>query len=899
MLLFLLLTTAHAASTFPQVTIQFNTGKVRVTSLSETLIRFEPNGPNGFEDRTTFTVVDRTSFNGGSDLSILNQTTNEAYLTRTGWDTIYLKYQGNGSTPVSSCTPTRPNSDANNPVRSVSYPNAAKVEDSAACCALCNNDIHCNMWVSATSSSEKVQDNSTYTQQGDVSGANCWPLSTMSGTHATNNRQIGCKDSTCSANSLYNPFASIVITSITDNTIKYDMATNQDAKKPLNVLQFPAPTKARAYALVDQPRFYVPEWGPSPMPQHLVATNLYKDTNGYDYTNNVFGDTYVFLFSDLSLNSWHSSRQELLTLTGSVPLLPDYAFGTWFTYWHQYTQTEAENEVQKWNTDQLPIDIWALDMNWRNSPFGCDTCKPCSSSCSYIQNSNHYYNNPNIDLFESFTNNGTGWFDFLENHSLRTYFNDHPFPADLGKALQTSTNEINFRWDGLSHWMQKGLTFWWFDANWAFSIPPPMTPYSGSGDGASWQGMDNRVWGSHVYYETIRQYNIQNPNRKHTTAPQRPVSLTKYADANMVPGLVQHQHPAQHRYPVWWTGDGVVLQASVQSMVDSGVYDLKPYVHSDCGGDYRGKEGGDLLRWAAHCVFGTILRFHGEQHQPWSYDIETENYMRQYLNLRYKLMPSLITAGHVATETGFPIVVRCDLFYPEHPEAASNEQYLHLNETLIAPIWDSNQNVTSRSVWIPPGIWEDGWSGERVTGPQTMDVSQPYSKIPMWHKVNGMTVTTDQPGLRVDAQNWNNELILDYYVNINDVNATNEVVAVKEVFDRITGKRDQILTMTQSGSKIMLKLDRNHPTREWLIRYHLAKGQSMLMMTMSSNGREVTPERLETMQPIKLTPVERNSIDAYEYFPFGGSMSRPAEKAGDIIEIRMKQGVDQTSVVLR
>jgi hypothetical protein len=40
---------------------------------------------------------------------------------------------------------------------------------------------------------------------------------------------------------------------------------------------------------------------------------------------------------------------------------------------------------------------------------------------------------------------------------------------------------------------------------------------------------------------------------------------------------------------VWWTGDGVSLEASVEAMVDSGVYDLKPYVHSDCGGDYRGK----------------------------------------------------------------------------------------------------------------------------------------------------------------------------------------------------------------------------------------------------------------------------------------------------------------------
>ena len=48
---------------------------------------------------------------------------------------------------------------------------------------------------------------------------------------------------------------------------------------------------------------------------------------------------------------------------------------------------------------------------------------------------------------------------------------------------------------------------------------------------------------------------------------------------------VGHQEsPAQHRFPVWWTGDGVPLQGSVESMVDSGVHDFKPYVHSDCGG---------------------------------------------------------------------------------------------------------------------------------------------------------------------------------------------------------------------------------------------------------------------------------------------------------------------------
>ena len=222
--------------------------------------------------------------------------------------------------------------------------------------------------------------------------------------------------------------------------------------------------------------------------------------------------------------------------------------------------------------------------------------------------------------------------------------------------------------------------------------------------------MSNRVWGSHVYYTTVEMFNQNHPSREHTMPMDRPMALTKYADGNMHPGLVQHQHPAHHRFPVWWTGDGVDLEASVESMVDSGLYDFKPYVHSDCGGDYRPKEGGDLLRWTAHCAFGTIHRFHGSDHRPWTYDNHTEDVIRSYLNMRYKLLPTFIAAGHQAAATAFPIVARCDIYWPQ-PEASSNHQYIHLNDTLVAPIWDSDgcdrsggcPNVSSRFVWIPPG----------------------------------------------------------------------------------------------------------------------------------------------------------------------------------------------------
>jgi hypothetical protein len=40
--------------------------------------------------------------------------------------------------------------------------------------------------------------------------------------------------------------------------------------------------------------------------------------------------------------------------------------------------------------------------------------------------------------------------------------------------------------------------------------------------------MDNRVWGSHLYYDSVRVFNENHPARLHTLAPQRPMALTKY-----------------------------------------------------------------------------------------------------------------------------------------------------------------------------------------------------------------------------------------------------------------------------------------------------------------------------------------------------------------------------------
>ena len=110
--------------------------------------------------------------------------------------------------------------------------------------------------------------------------------------------------------------------------------------------------------------------------------------------------------------------------------------------------------------------------------------------------------------FGSNTSRSAPFIDWLHAQGLRTFFNDHAWPV----ANQTDPAEVGFRWDGLTSWMELGLDFWWLDDNWGFGILPPTlgdapaeeghaypTPQYPAGR-VSWEGLDNRVWGSHVYY---------------------------------------------------------------------------------------------------------------------------------------------------------------------------------------------------------------------------------------------------------------------------------------------------------------------------------------------------------------------------------------------------------------
>jgi alpha-glucosidase (family GH31 glycosyl hydrolase) len=303
-----------------------------------------------------------------------------------------------------------------------------------------------------------------------------------------------------------------------------------------------------------------------------------------------------------------------------------------------------------------------------------------------------------------------------------------------------------------------------------------------------------------------------------------------------------------------------------------------------------------LVRWTAHCAFGTIHRFHGAAHQPWSYesiDNTTEDIIRSYLKMRYKLMPSFIAAGHQASITGgFPLVARCDLYWPQFPEASSNHQYIHLNETLVAPGYyvgahgyEGGRGALNQSVWIPPGEWKNVWSGETATGPRTLNVTSIPSQMPMWHRAGGLLILASQSMLRVDEQDWS-RLILEAHLPTLEYCARGRQKLTKTtrtVFQRESGAKTEITMTMRAGvatGTLMVGLQigqaEDGASRAWTIRLHLPPLASVVSaMTDGSPTQDFT-----TLEPV-------GSENSWGFLPFGGIGTQPAPLSGLVTEMEL------------
>ena len=735
------------------------------------------------------------------------------------------------------------------------------------------------------------------------------------------------------------------------------------------------------WILCDSPRLVPPEWGATPPPEN------FKDhpTSGWDTANSA-EDVYVFL---LEQGHYDRFRSEFLKLTGPTPLPPLYAFGLWDSRYHPYTEETALQTIETYRRKHIPLDMFVVDTDWRRG-----------ASHGYATNESLF---PDMKRFINRAH---------EKH-VRLMYNDHP-EAQALTALDPS--EFRYRWNGLTSLLDLGIDVWWYDRNWMTGLHEPMP------------GISKEVWGMRLYFDITQKYN---PDR-------RPLIMSNVDGIDN--GLWNApSHPASHRFPIWWTGDQKsrwqYLEMGIANGVNSGIQRMMPYVNEDLGGHMDGNpEPDQYVRWVQYGVFSPITRLHctrGLTRYPWEYGEEAERIASEYIRLRYRLLPTLYAAARRAYDDGTPIMRRCDLEWPNEPDAKRDMQFLFGEDLLIAPIalsktkdialparvlqtsdgksgllgeYFDNQNLQGTPVfvrvdstmnfiwstgspdsripadhfsvrwtgilhpakenkltnfkvisddgvriwiddslvvdawrdqpatdyliaknlepgrsyplrieyfenaggaqlqlqqtidveqvykaWIPPGNWQDIWTGKILHGPETIVLNPLLWKCPIYVRSGGIIFSVPQMQYTMEHP-WS-KIIVDAFIPLEKNAGTTRTLyeddGLSPEYQKDAFCKTPV-TMARSGESVQLMIDKKQgnyngavSSRDWVVRLNVP--QNCTPKNIEVNGKKLEPGSSDDITLITQTELREAAM------PFTGTGSRPRSMAGPILELTVHQ----------
>lgn len=192
------------------------------------------------------------------------------------------------------------------------------------------------------------------------------------------------------------------------------------------------------------------------------------------------------------------------------------------------------------------------------------------------------------------------------------------------------------------------------------------------------------------------------------------------------------------RYSSVWMGDNQslweYLENSLPMLCNMGLSGVA-FVGCDVGG-FAGNATAELFaRWMQVGMLYPLMRGHSAmttaQHEPWVFGDRTENICREYINLRYQLLPYFYTLFWEAATTGAPILRPLLYHFPNDTHTYKLYDQVLLGSSLMAaPVY--RPGVEYRAVYLPEGTWYDWWTGERYEGSTHILAHAPLEKMPLY-----------------------------------------------------------------------------------------------------------------------------------------------------------------------
>lgn len=427
-------------------------------------------------------------------------------------------------------------------------------------------------------------------------------------------------------------------------------------KRLLNSGELPALDKTpEVFALSDNPRIIVPEGGYS------------KDRKGqYKVEENV-QDIYLLLCK----KDAKKLRKLYVGLTGRNELVRLSTLGGWNSKYYAYTEDEAKQLISDYEKHNVPLDVMVIDTDWRS----------CEHGWGYDINKKLF---PDMNRFLS----------FAHAHGVEIIFNDHPEPVDGLHVFKSK--EIAYRERNLQALMKLGLDMWWYDRNWSTALISPTK-------NVRWE-----TFGLYLFDEITRHFYQKQSGDKEVY--RRPVIMGNVV--NVANGCFEKiLDSASHRYSVQWTGDILSdadsLSQEVATLIRAG-NDGIAYCNADCGGHIGNPDKELFIRWMQFGTLSPVFRPHCTKivertREPWAYDSETLDIVREYNNLRYRLLPVIYKNAYNNYETGEPVFKSLGWEYPADKHALRcDNAYMLGNNILIRPVAGRTPNAVEKKNFVEP-----------------------------------------------------------------------------------------------------------------------------------------------------------------------------------------------------
>lgn len=365
-------------------------------------------------------------------------------------------------------------------------------------------------------------------------------------------------------------------------------------------------------------------------------------------------------------------RRLFVTLCGRNELVRLSTLGYWNSKYYEYTQQTAMQNIADHRLHGIPLDNMVVDTDWRKSHSGT----------GYEINTKLF---PDMKAF----------LRSAHASNVEITFNDHPEPLAEAKSCLDPV-EQEFRQEKLTSLLNLGVDCLWYDRNWMTHLVSP-TP-----------NVHAESLGMYIYHKATRKKFIADSHSKNIF--RRPVILANVDDVHNG-NYLGINDSASHSYSVQWTGDIGSdygdLYKEIVSLVRGG-NNCVPYINADCGGHTGNPDKHQFVRWNQFCALSPIYRPHctksvSRTREPWQYDAETEQIVKNYISMRYNLLPIIYKNAFENYLSGEPIFKSLAFCYPQDKRAQRcNTQYMLGNNILVAPYYKDVAMVVEAQRYTTP-----------------------------------------------------------------------------------------------------------------------------------------------------------------------------------------------------